>query len=542
MSKKLLTIALGTSLVFGAALPSAFAGSIADHSAKIEAAKTIMTKQNDKPKFYSAKLSKSVVKTEKEVKNLLKANQEVLGIDPSAELTLLETTTDDLGMTHYKFSQSVKGVPVDGAIFTVHTDKNNVIANASGQVYPAASKNLKKQKAEINKEDAVNLAWKHIGISESDTIPAAGETLDTPKHSDVKNTTVKKDLVVHENNGEFNLAYKVQLQFIEPYGANWQVYVDAVSGDILEAYNAVTDAATTGSGTGVLGDSKQLNTYYSNGTYYLFDVTKPMNGVIETRTAKNGTSLPGSYSVDSNNAWTATSQRADVDAHAYAGAVYDYYLNTHNRNSFDNNGATIRSTVHYGSKYNNAFWNGSQMVYGDGDGTTFRSLSGAKDVVAHEITHAVTERTAGLQYQYQSGALNESFSDVFGYFLDSGDYLIGEDVYTPNVSGDALRSLSNPAKYGQPEHMNNYVNTSSDNGGVHTNSGIPNKAAYNTIASIGKAKAEKIYYRALTVYLTPTSNFSYARAALLQSAADLYGSGSTTYNAVKTAWDNVGVY
>ncbi|MGD6968058.1 M4 family metallopeptidase [Rossellomorea vietnamensis] len=543
MSKKLLSIALGTSLVFGAALPSAFAGSISDHSAaKIEAAKTIMEKQNDKPKFYSAKLSKSAVKTEKEVKKLLKANQAVLGIDPSAELTLLETTTDDLGMTHYKFSQSVKGIPVDGAIFTVHTDKNKVVTNASGQIYPAASKNLKKQKAEISKDKAVNLAWSHIGISETDTIPKEEAALDFHKKSDVKNTTVKKDLVVHEQNGEFTLAYKVQLQFIEPYGANWQVFVDAASGEILEAYNAVTDAATTGSGTGVLGDSKQLNTYSSNGTYYLYDVTKPMNGVIETRTANNGTSLPGSYSVDSNNAWTATSQRADVDAHAYASAVYDYYLNTHNRNSFDNNGATIRSTVHYGSKYNNAFWNGSQMVYGDGDGTTFRSLSGAKDVVAHEITHAVTERTAGLQYQYQSGALNESFSDVFGYFLDPNDYLMGEDVYTPNISGDALRSLSNPAKYGQPEHMRDYVNTSADNGGVHTNSGIPNKAAYNTISSIGKAKAEKIYYRALTVYLTPTSNFSYTRAALLQSAADLYGSGSTTYNAVKTAWDNVGVY
>lgn len=131
------------------------------------------------------------------------------------------------------------------------------------------------------------------------------------------------------------------------------------------------------------------------------------------------------------------------------------------------------------------------MVYGDGDGTTFTSLSGALDVVAHELTHAVTERTAGLQYQNQSGALNESFSDVFGYFLDPTDYLLGEDIYTPGVSGDALRSLSNPTQYGQPAHMSNYVNTTSDNGGVHTNSGIPNKAAYNTISSIGKAKAEK---------------------------------------------------
>ena len=545
MSKKLVSIALGTSLVFSAALPGAstFASSLSgNHTSKIEASKKIMEKQKEKPKFYSNKLSKSVVKNEKEVKKFLKENQNALGIDPSTELTLLESSTDELGMNHYKFSQSIKGVPVDGAVFSVHTDKANNISAVAGQLYPQASKSLKHTKAELTKDQAVNLAWKYIELDEADTLSSETEEVAAPKSSSVKNTNVKKDLVVHEKDGEFNLAYKIQLQFIKPYGANWQIFVDAENGEILEAFNAVTDAATTGYGYGVLDDYKQLNTYYSNGTYYLYDVTKPMNGVIETRTAQNGSSLPGYYTVDSNNAWTAYSQAAEVDAHAYAEDVYDYYLNTHNRNSFDNNGATIRSTVHYGSNYNNAFWNGSQMVYGDGDGSTFRSLSGANDVVAHEITHAVTERTAGLQYQYQSGALNESFSDVFGYFLDPGDYLMGEDVYTPGVSGDALRSLSNPAKYGQPEHMNSYVNTSSDNGGVHTNSGIPNKAAYNTIRSIGKTKAEKIYYRALTVYLTPTSDFSYARACLVQSAADLYGSGSTTYNAVKSAWDSVGVY
>ena len=541
---KLVSLALGTSLVFSAALPGASLASTlsSNHTSKFEVSKKILDKQKDKPKFYSEKLSKSKAKNEKEIKNFLKNNQDALGIDPSTELTLLETTEDELGMKHYKFAQSVKGVPIDGAIFSVHTDKDNSVYTAGGQLYPAASKKVKKSKAEINQDKAVSLAWNYIELDEAQTVTPEEETFAAAKKSEVKNTNVTKDLVVHEKDGAFNLAYKVQLQFIQPYGANWQIYVDAVSGEVLEAYNAVTDAATTGYGYGVKDDYKQLNTYYANGTYYLYDVTKPMNGVIETRTAQNGTTLPGYYTVDSNNAWTAYSQAAEVDAHAYAEDVYDYFLNTHNRNSYDNNGATIRSTVHYGTNYNNAFWNGSQMVYGDGDGSTFRELSGAKDVVAHEITHAVTERTAGLQYQYQSGALNESFSDVFGYFLDTGDYLMGEDVYTPGVSGDALRSLSNPAKYGQPEHMNDYLNTSADNGGVHTNSGIPNKAFYNTVTSIGNTKAEKIYYRALTVYLTPTSDFSYARASLLQSAADLYGSGSSTYNAVKSAWDSVGVY
>ncbi|MFL8939220.1 M4 family metallopeptidase [Rossellomorea oryzaecorticis] len=538
--KKLVSLALGTSLVFSASFSgTTFAQSSTD---SITSNMDIHQKLIDKkgPDFLSGKLSKGIVKNEKDVKKFMKANKELFKIDPHSELTLIEKTTDELGSTHYRFSQTIKGVPIDGATFIIHTNKENEVTGATGQLYDKAAKKVTKTKSSISKNAASDLAWKHINLSKSDTV-TDNQNVAGPK-SDIKNTTVKNDLVIHEKDGEFNLAYKVQLQFIKPYGANWQIFVDAEDGHVLEAVNAVTDAGTTGYGYGLLDDYKSLNTYYSNGTYYLYDVTKPMNGVIETRTANNGSSLPGNYSVDSNNAWTAYSQAADVDAHAYAGKVYDYYKNTHNRNSFDNNGATIRSTVHYGSNYNNAFWNGSQMVYGDGDGSTFTSLSGALDVVAHELTHAVTERTAGLQYQYQSGALNESFSDVFGYFLDSGDYLMGEDVYTPGVSGDALRSLSNPPQYGQPAHMNDYINTSSDNGGVHTNSGIPNKAAYNTIQSIGKAKAEKIYYRALTVYLTPTSNFSYARAALLQSAADLYGSGSSTYNSVKAAWDAVGVY
>ena len=170
---------------------------------------------------------------------------------------------------------------------------------------------------------------------------------------------------------------------------------------------------------------------------------------------------------------------------------------------------------------NNAAWIGDKMIYGDGDGRTFTALSGANDVVAHEITHGVTQETANLNYRNQSGALNESFSDVFGYFVDDEDFLMGEDVYTPGQNGDAL-SMSNPERFGQPSHMDDYVNTQSDNGGVHTNSGIPNKAAYNTIRSIGKGKAQQIYYRALTEYLSSNSNFSDAKEALYQSALDLY--------------------
>ncbi|WP_223589312.1 M4 family metallopeptidase [Neobacillus bataviensis] len=492
------------------------------------------------PSFVHGKLSTKALTDKAEVKQFLKENKELYQLDADKDLTLLDVQKDELGTTHYNFVQSVQGIPVDGAKFKVHTDKNGIVTAVNGDVFPEASSYFKGAlKAQLSKADALDKAWKSINLTKKDTLTNAEVD---PTGKKVEDTAEKAELVVYKKANDFYLAYKTNLQFIQPYGANWVVYVDAINGNILDSYNAVADGATTGSGYGVLGDYKTFNTYFSNSTYYLYDVTKPMTGVIETRTAQNRTLLPGNYSVDPDNQFNAVSQGADVDANYYAGKVYDYYKNTFNRNSFDNNGATIRSSVHYSRSYNNAFWNGQQMVYGDGDGVTFRPLSGALDVVAHELTHAVTERTAGLEYQYQSGALNESISDTFGVFLDKGDYLMGEDVYTPQKSGDALRSLSNPPLYGQPDHMNNYVNTTSDNGGVHTNSGIPNKAAYLTINSLGTSVAEKIYYRALTVYLAPQSDFSDARAALLAAAADLYGTGSTQYNAVANAWSQVGVY
>ncbi|MEH7483158.1 M4 family metallopeptidase [Neobacillus drentensis] len=541
--KKRTSLVLALGLTMGSVLPITVAAKTIPYNVTVtkdaaqfgKDAKVNWKKGQTVPSFVHGKLSNKVYKDIDGIKQFLKENKALYQLDTAKDLTLLDVETDGLGSIHYNFIQSIQGIPVDGAKFKVHTDKNGIVTAVNGDVFPEASSNFKGAlKAQLSKDAALDKSWKSIKVTKEETITNAEAG---PTGKKIEDTVEKAELVVYKNGNEFNLAYKTNLQFIQPYPANWVVYVDAVNGNILNSYNAVAD----GTGVGVLGDTKTLNTYYSSGTYYLYDTTKPMTGVIETLTAVNRSRLPGNYSVDPDNNFNATSQRADVDAHYYAGVVYDYYKNTFNRNSFDNKGATLRSTVHYGRNYNNAFWNGAQMVYGDGDGTTFRSLSGALDVVAHELTHAVTERTAGLEYQYQSGALNESISDTFGVFLDKGDYLMGEDVYTPNKAGDALRSLSNPGLYGQPENMSGYVNTTSDNGGVHTNSGIPNKAAYLTISSLGTAVAEKIYYRALTVYLAPQSDFSDARAALLAAASDLYGSSSTQYNTVKSAWTQVGV-
>jgi hypothetical protein len=251
-----------------------------------------------------------------------------------------------------------------------------------------------------------------------------------------------------------------------------------------------------------------------------------------TYNANNGTSLPGTLARSEGQGPVGD---ADIDAaHDFAGETYDYYFNTHGRDSYDNAGATLVSTANYGSNYANAFWNGVQMVYGDG--------FAVEDVVGHELTHAVTERTANLEYRWQSGALNESFSDIFGAMIDREDWLMGEDLPPEAIGGlDAIRDMADPARLNQPAHTADWVQTCSDNEGVHINSGIFNKAYYNIATAITKDKAELVFYRALTVYLGVSSSMEDGRAAALQAASDLYGGASPEYSGVQSGFNAVGL-
>jgi bacillolysin len=235
----------------------------------------------------------------------------------------------------------------------------------------------------------------------------------------------------------------------------------------------------------------------------------------------NGTST-GSFARGEGDPATGD---ADVDgAYDGTGATYDYYANTFGRDSYDDAGAALLSFVHYGVGYENAGWDGYEMVYGDG----FAVL----DVTAHELTHAVTERTAGLEYEDQSGALNEALSDMAGWDVDPGDTTMGEDLPI-----GAIRDMQNPGAYGQPATASQYVCTTADHGGVHTNSGIPNKVYANLVSSLGRATAAQVRYRAQTTYLTPSSGFADARAAFVSAASDV-GASTTT---VANAWQSQGV-
>jgi Zn-dependent metalloprotease len=250
------------------------------------------------------------------------------------------------------------------------------------------------------------------------------------------------------------------------------------------------------------------------------------------------------------------------EAYDGAGKTYDFYYDVYERNSIDGKGMRLDSSVHYRTNFDNAFWDGQQMVYGDGDGEIFNGFTGCLDVIGHELTHGVTQFESDLQYQDQSGSLNEHFSDAFGSLVkqfnnketaDKADWLIGAGLFTKKIKGVALRSMKAPGtayddpligKDPQPAHMRDYVDTTDDNGGVHTNSGIPNKAFCDLAIALGGyawLKAGLIWYRTLVEKIQPETDFAGCKAMTLEVAETLYGKSSAEQEAVAAAWEGVGV-
>jgi len=280
-------------------------------------------------------------------------------------------------------------------------------------------------------------------------------------------------------------------------------------------------------------------------------------GPFAVHTAAGGTDLPGTPVRTYGD--PETGDPAADEAYAGVEASLALFKEVYGRDSFDGRGAEVLATVHYGKDYDNAFWDGRQLVFGDGDGKVFGRFTKPVDVLGHELTHAVTQFTAGLTYQGQSGALNESVSDVFasclkqrllGQSVDAADWLIGAGIFAPGVSGKALRSMAEPGTaYDDPVlgrdpqvgSMSDYVDSADDNGGVHLNSGIPNRAFYLAATGIGGNSWEgagKVWYAALTSGIGSSTDFAGFAAATVTAAAE---QGEAAVAAVRSAWERVGV-
>jgi thermolysin len=370
-----------------------------------------------------------------------------------------------------------------------------------------------------------------------------------------------------------------------------QYFIDARTGSALLDYSDRKSQSAVGRALGVLGDTKKISVRAATGRFQSADGLRPPS--IETYDMQGNPARVDSYlfgranlssadlGSDADNDWTD----APVDdAHVYAGWTYDYYFKRFGRHGLNNADVRVQSLVHpvhradvstyldeYPDYFVNAFYDGDGIVvYGEGlpPGMTIRDqtwdyLAGSLDVVAHELTHGVTEYTSNLIYRNESGALNEAFSDMMGtsaefFFQPPGsgplhaDYLLGEDVIRPG----GLRSMADPAAFGDPDHYSRRYSGTDDNGGVHTNSGIPNHVFYLaieggtnrtsglTVQGVGPARRdeiEKVFYRAFTQMLPSNATFAVARGATIQAATDLYGAGSAAERAVAAAWTAVGV-
>ncbi len=271
-------------------------------------------------------------------------------------------------------------------------------------------------------------------------------------------------------------------------------------------------------------------------------------------------SLPGRL-ILSERKHGSTDQEA-LEAFNGSGATYDFYAKVFGRNSIDDRGARIDSSVHYGSRFDNAMWNGRQMIYGDGDGKLFNRFTASLDVIGHELTHGVTQFTAGLSYRGQTGALNEHISDAFGIMVKQytlgqtaaeSDWLIGAGLLGPRVHGKAVRSMAAPGtayddpllgRDPQPAHMRDYQKTADDNGGVHINSGIPNHAFYLAAIAAGGMTWDivgRTWFEVLTGKLGANAQFQDFANATVVTAGELFGVDGHVQHLIKDAWSAVGI-
>ncbi|WP_375772261.1 M4 family metallopeptidase [Archangium gephyra] len=469
-----------------------------------------------------------------------------LELKSAEELQARMVLVDDDGTEHVRFDRTYQGLRVLGGDFVVHGRADGVAR------FSAAGASLQ-------------------GVARQPHFDgAAASVLAQAAFKGVKLDSSSADLVVDALGGRAPaLAYEVVLEGFQADGtpSELHVLVDATTGALRDQWEGIHTASASGTGKSLYSGSVSIGTNSTSTGFEMRDVTR---GKGFYTTNMGGRQSGGSIFTDADNIWgsgtTSDAASAGVDAHYGQKVTYDYYFNTHGRNGIDGAGNTGYSRVHYGRNYNNAFWSDSCfcMTYGDGDGSTFTPLT-ALDVAGHEMTHGVTSRTANLTYSGESGGLNEATSDIFGTLVeyyannsnDPGDYIIGEEIYTPAKAGDGLRYMYKPSLDGASKDCWYSGIGSID---VHYSSGVANHFFYllaegsnpasgpasptcngASVSGIGRDAAGKIWYRALTVYMTSSTNYAAARQASLKAATDLYGAGSTQYNAVAAAWSAVSV-
>ncbi|WUE93670.1 M4 family metallopeptidase [Streptomyces sp. NBC_00490] len=472
-----------------------------------------------------------------------------LGLGAKEKLVVRDVLKDGNGTIHTRYERTYDGLPVLGGDLVVESTK----ADATESVVKAT-------------RAAIKPATTTAAVSAA---KAKSQALGAAKAEDAKSPAVNRAprKVIWAGDGKPTLAYETVVGGFQHDGTPQELHVvtDAATGAKLYEWEAIE----TGTGNTVYSGSVTLGTTQAGSTYNLTDGTR---GGHKTYNLNRGTSGTGTLFSGPDDIWGNGSpsnlESAAADAHYGAALTWDYYKNVHGRSGIRGDGVGAYSRVHYGNNYVNAFWSDSCfcMTYGDGSGNTNPLTS--IDVAAHEMTHGLTSNTAGLNYSGESGGLNEATSDIFGSTVefyannssDVGDYLIGEEI---NINGDGtpLRYMDQPSKDGSS--YNNWT-SSIGNADVHYSSGPANHffyllsegsgaktingVSYNSptadglpVTGIGRDKAEKIWFRALTTKFTSTTNYAAARTGTLAATGELYGTTSAEYTAVQNAWAGVAV-
>jgi len=477
------------------------------------------------------------------------------GYSTSFGLSPVGLEKDQLGFEHLRFLQTFNGYPVNHSMIIVHARGSEVVSFngdlAPAEIAPAV------QRVSFNR--ALESAKRFVGASVYKwELPSQEEFIRNEQHDEKASFFPSQELFWTKGKakgGELELAFRLNIYAHEPMSRQY-VFVSTSTGEVLGTENLIHHADVNGTAITAFSGTQTIKTDFTGTNYRLREASRGQG--VETYNLQRTTTYTNTDFIDDDNTWNNVNANLDqyaTDAHLGTQKTYDYYFTKFNRNSIDNLGFKLLSYVHYSTNYVNAFWDGTRMTYGDGN-ATYKPLT-SMDIAGHEVTHGLTSKTANLVYSYESGALNEAFSDIFGTAIEfytgvNADWLIGEDI------GAAFRSMSNPNAYNQPD---TYLGTawytgSGDNGGVHYNSGVLNYWFYLlsvggsgtndlgnafNVSAIGIDKAAAISYRMLTVYLTSNSQYSNARTAAIQSATDLYGACSNEVIQTTNAMFAVGV-
>ena len=487
-----------------------------------------------------------------------------LGLDKHNSFRVVKTETDDLGFTHTRLQQAYKGIDVEAADFILHENGGRLISmngklveNLNLSVIPGISSQLAIIKA-LDFINAKSYMWQKRENEEM-----LQEILQDPDASYYPSPEL---VIAHEdfnqNGADYRLMYKMDVYATHPLSRQ-DVYIDANTGEIVFTLDKIHTGDVPGvAHTKYSGIQNIITDSVAPGHYRLRESST--GGGIETYNMLRTRNYSQAVDfTDSNNVWdnfNAFQDEVATDAHWGAQTTYNYFLNKHGRNSYDDKGTKLLNYVHYDVNYANAFWDGQRMTYGDGNGSSYNALI-SLDIAAHEMTHGVTQNSAGLIYRNEWGALNESFSDIFAQTTEfygtpqDFNYRIGEKI---TVDSLGIRSMSDPKSMGDPDTYlaGLWYTGPLDNGGVHINSGVQNYwfyvltegdsgqndlgVTYN-VNGIGMEKSAQVAYRNLAYYLTRTSEYYDARAGSIQAAEDLYGVCSPELLTVVEAWRAVGV-